>query len=117
MQVDLSNNQTRVGAREVGKVLMKTQKMDSKNLTTTLKDEDGVVVTRSTAYVGFCSARKSIAKEGRVRSIVQSFGNARVSKRWDRHLTSCEQRAVPKGVCMPQINRAGVPILAEGPLC
>ena len=59
-------------------VLMKTQKMDTKNLTTTLKDEDGVVVAKSTAYVGFCSARKSIAKEGDVRSIDQSFGNARV---------------------------------------
>ena len=45
-------------------VLMKTQKMDTKNLTTTLKDEDGVVVAKSTAYVGFCSTRKTIAKEG-----------------------------------------------------
>ena len=64
MQVHLPNNQNRVGAREVGKVLMKTQKMDTDNLTTTLKDSDGVVVAKSTAYVGFCSARKSIAKEG-----------------------------------------------------
>ena len=115
MQVHLPNNQNRVGAREVGKVLMKTQKMDSKNLTTTLKDEDGVVVAKSTAYFVFCSATKSIAIEGDIRSIVQSFGNARVSKRWDRHLTSCEQRAVPKGVRLPWFSSAGVPVLAESP--
>ena len=38
--------------------------MDTRSLTNTLKDEDGVVVAKSTVYVGFYNARKSITKEG-----------------------------------------------------
>ena len=45
-------------------ILLKSQKIDTRSLTNTLKDEDGVVVAKSTAYVGFCNARKSITKEG-----------------------------------------------------
>ena len=40
-------------------------------------------------------------RRGRVRSIDQSFGNARVSKRRDRHRTCCEQWAVPKAFVCP----------------